>query len=164
MDQIPLLASEEIMIDETHEGDDHFKKSTKKWLMLTSMRNTFESFRNPHSMQIKTIIVYHPNGNIDFQKWDDSSGEWTEIKNTIDAKESDIIKFILSTFHMNPNNAVQLIENSHIVRLEHLKNLEIEFEAFEDRNMTNRIQHIKWSRDVGFCDSGFLKTIMEIVT
>lgn len=164
MDQIPVLDSQEIIIDETRAGDDYVKHPTEEWLKLSSMRNTFESFRDPHTLQTRTIIIYHPSGNIDFQKWADSSGEWAEIKNTIDAKESDTIKFILSTFHANPNNAVQLINKSHIVILQHYNNFEIEFEAFEDRNMKIRTQQIKWERNVGFCDSGFLKTIMEIVT
>ena len=165
MDQIPVLDSQEIIIDEKYVEDEYVKYPIKKWLKLSSMRNTFDSFRNPHTLQTKTIIIYHPSGNIDFQKLDDSSGGWIEIKNTIDTKEANIIKFILSTFHKNPILAVQMIEksNSHN-HVAHYNSFEIEFEAFEDRDMKVRVQHKKWDGNVLFCDSGFLKTIMEIVT
>jgi hypothetical protein len=165
--QISLLDSEKIEEPEQiiNEAVPSLNLPKNVWLKITSLRSSFDSFRTPHSIETKTVIIYNPNGKIDFKKTDNSSGSVLVIKDKVDKIEINTIRFILSTFHYDPKKAIDQINISgNTKHVAHYNGFEIEFEAFSDKNMTNRIQHSKWSGNILTADNGFLKIIYNLMS
>ena len=165
--QISILDSEKIEEPEQiiNEAVPSLNLPKNVWLKISSLRSSFDSFRTPHSIETKTVIIYNPNGKIDFKKTDNSSGAVLVIKAKVDKIEINTIRFILSTFHYDPKKAIDQINISGSTKhVAHYNGFEIEFEAFSDKNMTNRIQHSKWSGNILTADNGFLKIIYNLMS
>lgn len=166
LNEIPIVNAEKIYHNNSEINDNESIPALPKniWLKITSLSSSFDSFRRPHSVEIKTIIVYNPNDKVDFIKTDNSSGADLVIKNTVDTNEIRTIKLILATFHSDPNKAIDKINRSaHSRHVAHYNGFDIEFEAFADKNMTTRIQHAKWSGNILIVENGFLKFIYDLM-
>lgn len=167
LDEIHLLDSDEIVNIEHNINSNASSLNMPKnvWLKITSLRSSFDSFRTPHSIETKTVIIYYPNGTIDFKKIENSSGAVLVIKDKVDKNEINTIRLILSTFHYDPKKAIDKINISgNTKHVAHYNGFEIEFETFSDKNMTNRIQHSKWSGNILTADNGFLKIIYDLMS
>lgn len=167
LDEIPVLESEEIDFKEK-ETSDHMDKAnlpTNIWLKLSVSKSSFESFRTPHTIETKMVLVYNPNGKIDYKLTDNSTGTVQVVKATLNSKEINDACHILSIFHHDPKTAVENIENSSQTKhVAHYNGFIVEFEAFSDKNLTNRIQHAKWEGNVFIVDNGLLNMINELMS
>ena len=130
------------------------------WFKLTIIRNILDSFSHPNLKETKVVIIYPHNDNVRYDKSDNSSGTFTTSRIPIDTGQLLKIINIISVFYHDPVNAVREINNSKInTHVSHYNSLEIEFEAFNDPKLTNRIQHVHLSGNVLQVEDGFLKSI-----
>ena len=163
VEEIRILKPDEIN-DEIYADQKHlaYGLPDNVWLRIRATRNFFDSFRLPSKQEIKTLIEYYPDGKITFEKTDNFRSP-SLVKNKLDATELQTVRYILATFHHDPKNAIVNIDKSDFERGNHLNYFHIEFEAFSDKNMTNRIQHVTWSKDVIAVKNGFLKNVSQIM-
>lgn len=165
VEDIPVLESEKILVD-----DQPTKESIvgtipfNLWFKLTITRDTWDSFRHPNSKKTKVVIIYPYDGGVRYDKSDNSSGTLTTSSMPIDNGQLLKIIRIISAFHHDPVDAIRKINNSKKnTHVSHYNSLEIEFEAFNDSKLTNRVQHVHWSGNVLQVEAGFLKLIYEII-
>lgn len=165
-DGIPVVDINNIEINDHNHSNEGFSDAlpTNLWLRINANRNTFESFRNPHSIDTITNITYHPNGKITFNKSNNSSGELKVVKKRLDRNEMNLVKHIFTTFHQDPKKAIEKIKLCLITNhVAHYNGFSIEFEAFTDKEMTKRVQYAEWNGNVLFVNHGFLQIISEIM-
>lgn len=165
IEDIPVLESEKILVDDQPNKESHVvRMPSNLWFKLTINRNTWDSFSHPNSKETKVVIIYPHNGNVRYDKSDNSSGTLTTSRIPIDTSQLLKIINVISVFHHDPVDAIQKINNSKInTHVAHHNSLEIEFEAFNDSKLTNRIQHGHWSGNVLQVEDGFLKSIYELI-
>lgn len=170
-DEIPLLDSHNVNCEE---NDSNFSSNSSRttiqnlpsnlWLRIKTITRGFDSFSLPHNKEAKTQIICNPDGSIDFQKENNSSGTLLIVKNTLSATEFNAVKNIFATFSSNPMIAIDKIKRSDFTsHVAHHNGFEIEYEAFSDKAMTSKVQYAKWSGDVLLVNSGFLKNIFDLM-
>ena len=177
IEKIPVLEPEKIIEDTPVLEKEHGQKQLNKidnaqpppfppklWFKLTINRNYWDSFGHPNSKETKVVIIYPYSDNLRYEKSDNLSGTLNTSIITVDGGNLRKIEYIISIFQKNPLEAVQKIKDSKVTtHISHYNGFEIEFEAFNDSHLNNRIQHANWSGNVLLAEDGFLRRISKII-
>jgi len=169
--EIPLLDSKDVNYEQNDSnlsgknfGGSLQNLPSNLWLRIKTISSGFDSFSLPHNKEAKTQIICNPDGSMEFQKEDNSSGTLKIVKNTLSTIEFNTAKNIFATFNSGPMKAIDKIKSSDFTsHVAHLNRFEIEYEAFSDKIMTKRVQHAKWNGDVLLVRRGFLKDIFDLM-
>lgn len=163
LEEIPLIDETRIEFDD-YDIEASSAPGINAWLRLQVKYNTWDSFRNPASVNYESHALLDPSGAVGFVLKDNTSGTFKVVRSKLGQSERIGLIRILKIFFNDSARANRMIDLSAIHKhVAHYNGLEINFDAFSDAGLTKLIQHSDWKGNVMFVQSGFLKEIMDVM-